>query len=639
MEEVVRPGFDYRQHFELLCAVYDIDRERYIELSKLLRKTNRELASQMDTAVKHGASNVDEIFETQKFRHVFPDAPVPYETQVPRDWLVRDYSDVSDSVVIKVSQDGSRARGILGHPMVVSSVTTDKASGKVMLDISWQLHLGGRWKTKTIDKECFGSKSKAASIMAGWGTSVTANNIPGVLDWLTAYQGINTGIIPAKKSLSRLGWYEDEFVLPYETIRADNEEALVFAHANSDSAGVYSSVCQSGTMDGWTESIAHIAEYPLVVLGIYASLASAALHVLAPGEGNPVIDWAYRTSTGKTTTLRIASSVWGDDHLMVSWDGTVRGIVALAEAFSHIPLILDDTKKARTSRRGSYVTELLYALSGGSESVRSSPTGIRATSRFQTIVLSTGESKAIDLDKSGGTVARVLSLWGAPFGEENNTTAKRIELVIDGLARNHGFAGPALVEYMIRNKDKWPEWRDMMREKQRYVGKRMEGKVARGVSERHAKIVAVLHMTAELAHQCIPFPWVLPNVSDIIVDHLMSDDDESSQTDRAAEAMRLVLAQIAASPGRMSSGLTEYNQAAASVPLLGVYDDSNDDCYAALFRPSLLRELRVAGYGMRETMRTWKERGWIKKGQVDWLPGASKIEIITQKAVKEVNHD
>ena len=81
------------------------------------------------------------------------------------------------------------------------------------------------------------------------------------------------------------------------------------------------------------------------------ALAPPMLEIL--GASNFVLDFAGATSSGKTTTLRVAASCWGkpdersDESAMHTWDVTRVFLERASTIISGMPLILDDTKRAK----------------------------------------------------------------------------------------------------------------------------------------------------------------------------------------------------------------------------------------------------------------------------------------------------
>ena len=75
----------------------------------------------------------------------------------------------------------------------------------------------------------------------------------------------------------------------------------------------------------WQKTIKCLEPFPKTHIALYAALVPPMLHIIeAP---NFTVDFANKTSTGKTTALRASASTWGDPDekeggIMGSWDTT-----------------------------------------------------------------------------------------------------------------------------------------------------------------------------------------------------------------------------------------------------------------------------------------------------------------------------
>jgi hypothetical protein len=438
------------------------------------------------------------------------------------------------------------------------------------------------------------------------------------------------------KTISQLGWCRNGFLLPDEFIGGD-ESDVRFVPESDGIEQIREAVKPTGTMRGWLEGVASIADYGLVTTGIYAALSSVLLEPLLPNDGNPIIDWAYRTSTGKTTTLQIAASVWGAQRdMLINWDGTQQGLIGRAIALNHLPTIIDDSKTAREAGGKSMVPRVIYTLSSGTDSIRNSTNGLRETKRFRTTVLSTGEDKIIDADKSGGTVARVLSIWGSPFGGESETIKAQIATTKAAIEENSGLAGPVFARYVVANKSKWVIWKERLNTITNDIQNKLcrDQRIPPGMLDRSARVVALLQVTAEVAHECISFPWPLPDMVKILTPSLVGD---SVQANRELECLKWMFNRIASMPQRVVSDIAEYEKAAGGVALLGVH--GKGDFHTAFFLPSLEAEIKYGGFNPRSIMRAWRENGWVVDGKVDWLPGTGNMVLLTNNAALDAGVD
>ena len=143
------------------------------------------------------------------------------------------------------------------------------------------------------------------------------------------------------------------------------------------------------------------------------------------GCANFIVDWCSPTSTGKTTVLRLGGSCWGipdersPSSVLLTWDST-RVFINRASSLLHsLPLILDDTKRCKYPND---ISKTLYDVASGRDRGRGSTKGLRRSGSWHTVLLSSGEAPATSFTQDGGTRARVLTLWGPPFGRADDTT-------------------------------------------------------------------------------------------------------------------------------------------------------------------------------------------------------------------------
>src|SRR5690606_15385866 len=102
-----------------------------------------------------------------------------------------------------------------------------------------------------------------------------------------------------------------------------------------------------------------IKDHPKAVLMVLASFTSVILKDL---KLQPfIIDLSGVTSQGKTTALRVAASVWGNEYMVSEWNLTKVAAERKAAFLNSFPLLLDDTRKANEKDLQAFV----YNFSGG----------------------------------------------------------------------------------------------------------------------------------------------------------------------------------------------------------------------------------------------------------------------------------
>jgi putative DNA primase/helicase len=154
----------------------------------------------------------------------------------------------------------------------------------------------------------------------------------------------------------------------------------------------------AGTLAGWKAGIAALAVgNPLLVLGICAAFAGPVLARCGQESGG--IHFIGDSSTGKTTIIEAACSVWGSSGFRRSWRTTGNGLEGAAALFNDSLLALDEISECDPRQVG----EVVYMLGNGRGKQRASRTGsARSVARWRSSVLSTGERSIATTMAEGG---------------------------------------------------------------------------------------------------------------------------------------------------------------------------------------------------------------------------------------------
>ena len=192
------------------------------------------------------------------------------------------------------------------------------------------------------------------------------------------------------------GWVGTEykaFVLP-DTVIGPKAASVAYqsGERGSDEYAV------RGTLAGWQAGIAAMAVgNPLLVLGICAAFAGPVLARCGQESGG--IHFIGDSSTGKTTIIEAACSVWGSAGFRRSWRTTGNGLEGAAALFNDSLLALDEISECDPRQVG----EVVYMLGNGRGKQRASRTGMaRAVARWRCSVLSTGERSIATTMAEGG---------------------------------------------------------------------------------------------------------------------------------------------------------------------------------------------------------------------------------------------
>ena len=302
---------------------------------------------------------------------------------------------------------------------------------------------------------------------------------------------------PKKRFLGvyRTGWHEQSFVLPNETITSTQtkaEEPVLFEPPTQ------SPYCQSGTLESWKLGVAaNVAGNSRLILALCAAFAGPLLEILGQETGG--FNFVGLSSTGKTTALLVAASVWGKGTVsggyVQTWRGTDNGIEAQAVLHTDTLLCLDELSQASPKT----VYETVYMLGNSRGKSRATRTGsARTVKTWRVMLLSTGEQSLSDKLKEEGRnmkAGQAVRLLDIPADAEadmglfenihnHETAAEFAERLKNETAKNYGFAGPAFVKYILSLKEELSSNASelMKRASKEYSSETQDGQVSRAIN-------------------------------------------------------------------------------------------------------------------------------------------------------------
>ncbi|GKW08629.1 DUF927 domain-containing protein [Aeromonas jandaei] len=143
----------------------------------------------------------------------------------------------------------------------------------------------------------------------------------------------------------------------------------------------------SGTLEQWQEEIGKVCiGNPLLIFCCGVALSAPLLS--SSGVENVIFHLYGDSGTGKSTAMKVATSVLGDEPLMRTWLSTANGLAAAAALHHDVPLFLDELSQAKAEDADVAV----YSICNGRPKLRSNETGQLAIGEsWRTIALSNGE--------------------------------------------------------------------------------------------------------------------------------------------------------------------------------------------------------------------------------------------------------
>ena len=252
-----------------------------------------------------------------------------------------------------------------------------------------------------------------------------------------------------------VGWCGgDAFILPDGAI-GPKASSVIFQSGER----IHEEYTVGGTLDGWQCEISTQASgNPLLTLALSAAFAGPVLAKVNGESGG--LHFIGFSSTGKSTAIDVACSVWGGPSFKRSWRSTANGMEGAASMFNDNLLALDEISECDPREVGSIV----YALGNGTGKQRAGRTGrARSVTRWRCSVLSSGErSIATTMNEAGyrikaGQEVRLLNIPAARqhglFDELHThpSGAAFADHLKRAAATHYGHAGRAFLERLTRD--------------------------------------------------------------------------------------------------------------------------------------------------------------------------------------------
>lgn len=380
---------------------------------------------------------------------------------------------------------------------------------------------------------------------------------------------------------------------------------IIFQPENEGDAHLIAALDTQGDYATWVELIKRLQPFPRVMFCIYASCAAP---MLLPCEApNFIVDLAGDTSRGKTTALEVAASVWGlpaghQGGLVKSWNQTKVFAERYAALFNDLPVFFDDSQTSDARN----VASVLYMVANGIGRGRGTAKGgVQRTLHWRTICFSTGEQPLTSNTEFGGARARVLTLWGSPFGDQPQ--GELVREIKGILARHYGFLGYKVVKELLRmdKRGEWEQLRDLYQVRVQALANRFTGNVA----DRLSRYVGLVWVTGDLVHSVLDLPGSPEGVAMSVMAEVAGELEEGDYATRSMEAVRAW--------GRSVMGLFHGKDDVMRPPneYVGVwreYSENPDEQFVAFYPHRLKKFLVEQGFSYDAVIRQWRDRGWIR---------------------------
>ncbi|MDM7322458.1 MAG: DUF927 domain-containing protein [Gammaproteobacteria bacterium] len=297
-----------------------------------------------------------------------------------------------------------------------------------------------------------------------------------------------------------IGWHGSVYLLPQEAI-GQTEEIVVYQSEHAIAPGF----ATRGDVESWREHVGKLLSgNSRLVFAAACALAGSLLDIV--GEEGGGFHLRGASSTGKSTALRAAASIWGGRDYVRNWRATANGLEGVAAAHNDGVLILDEIGQCDPKQAG----ETAYLLANGQGKTRANRTGAaRPVARWRLLFLSSGEESLPALAARAGyrttagqevRLADIEADAGCGMGLFENlhgysSPAAFAQAIKDATDRHHGAIGRAWLERIVANREQWADTLRSIVDKFATMG----GEGATGQVVRVAKRFGLVAAAGELA--------------------------------------------------------------------------------------------------------------------------------------------
>lgn len=384
----------------------------------------------------------------------------------------------------------------------------DKKTGeqKYILSYSLRRNQGYLWKNIRVEPATCCSKTKIINL-ANIGIKVTDQTAKQLVNYIDEMYGLNEDILPVKKAISHLGWIGKEFYPYVQDIEFDGD---------TEQEKIVEALKEKGSLEIWARECKEFRKNLLVRIMMDACLASVLIEKI--GGLCFVLHLWGASGMGKTVALLVSVSIWGKpDNLLSSADATVNYCTNRAAFFRNLPVLIDETQIANTSRENG-LDKLIYLMTEGKTRGRLDKNSKERNGKsWSCVSIFTGERPIVSNKSGAGAVNRVIEL------ELENKLFEDFGHALEVARGNYGHAGKVFIDYIKKMdlKGITEEYNTICKE----VAEISES------TEKQNQSVSFLLLADKLAGRCI-FKEEKPlNVSDLV--GFLKTEKEVSTAERA----------------------------------------------------------------------------------------------------------
>lgn len=565
IEKLTRESILERDVFDYLFTI--IDHMEHTELLVQLRSRARKLGVARDFDTLYKANQLAFIQKNKQAGSnviKFTDCPLP--NLKCGKWECTDLGVYKEVINNFIPQKVTACQ----HPILPIERLSNLDDGTEKIKIAF--YKDGYWKDFVVNRSMVANKSNIIQL-ADRGIEVTSENAKDLVAYISDIVTLNIKDIPVYKSISRLGWIEDDFAPYVEGVKYDGDIAF---------KDIYEAVSFSGDYEKWKDEMVQLRKNKIFRLLMASSFASPLVERL--GILPFVVHVWGGTGVGKTVGIMAAMSVWGNPEvgkLVRSMNATQVSLGRTASFLHSVPFAGDELQIIK-SRWDNYDQLIMFLTEGIDRGRGKAYGGIEELKQWRCCFLFSGEEPITKDGSGGGAKNRVIEIeCTESVVDDGNAVANLVR-------ENYGYAGKDYIANLPDKKELQDRYRDIFKK----VLEECD------TTEKQAMAMSAILLADELSCKII-FRDVPLKISDI-KDYLRSKAD----VDVPTRAYDWVVSWIA----RNAKRFTDQDN---NGEIWGKLDLDNNCCM--VLKDVLTEQMSKAGFEYPAVVRKWAENGYIER--------------------------
>ncbi len=442
---------------------------------------------------------------------------------------------------------------VADSPIRITEIRENIDNGQISVALSYKY--SESWRKSIISRSQMCDGRSLVATLSSKGAPVASDNARLVVSYLRAYEHAFSKFIPHKKVTSKLGRGTGvgRFFLPGVT------KDVEFEPQSAGDAEIYRAfAARRGRFGEWLEVINTLESENLLIpqIAIICTFVPPLQRILQ--IPNFILDIFGGTSSGKSTTLKLAASVYGKPHdpesLIMQWMNTKVAVEQLAGTCSGLPIFLDDAQHCQDNLK----RDIIYMIANGKGKARGSGGGgIKETASWHTVALSTSEEPLHESSPHEGARGRILPVGGIyrPFPRDSANLVQSMERAV---GESYGHAGERFIRHLNDwNDNTWMRWQS------RYISARKEllRESSSDIVGRISGYIAAIGVAAEIAAPLLGLRFKPDVICAWLLTHLQ---EQQSNQNQVLMALR-VLADHFASNKNQFAGTENFNATRTSL--------------------------------------------------------------------------